>query len=382
MRVYSWHLFPWADIEDRDNAEWPFQRVNYDRDRAKELYDQYLEQVEFTDREGWDGVILNEHHFSAYAMDPSPPVLASHIAARTEQLDLSFLGNVVPIRGNPIRLAEELAVLDTITGGRVIAGFARGIGIEYLAYNENRGPMGPGEDVSRDMFDEAVSLILKAWTAEEPFDWDGEYWQYENVYIWPKPYQEPRPRAWMPATSDPSIRIAAKHGLNLARQGEAEMVREGYETYERFAEQEFDWTPSVDNRIWLKGIFVGKDMEEAKASIKDHVEYHWEYLFGGVHRGAAARNAGDRRYDPAKHRENIAPHALEFMDFDADEAVEDMLVGEPEEIVAELEREYEKIGGFGHLAGTFQHGNAPHEKTMRSLELFADEVLPEIKKLG
>ncbi len=382
MQVYSWHLFPWPDIEDADDAEWPFARVPYDPERAKELYENYLEQIEFTDEAGWDGVILNEHHFSAYAMDPSPPVLASHIAARTEHLDLSFLGNVVPIRGNPIRLAEELAVIDTISGGRVIGGFARGIGIEYLAYNEHRGPIGPGEDVSRDMFEEAIALIHKAWTAEEPFDWDGEFWEYENVYIWPKPYQQPRPRTWMPATSEPSIRIAAKHGLSLAQRGELEVAKQGYETYSRIAEEEFGWTPDEENYIWLNGIFVGEDGEAARESIKQHINYHWEYLFGGVHRGAAARNAGAERYDPEAHRELIDEHAHQFLDYDADEAVEGMLVGEPETIVAEIERLYEDSCGFGHLAGTFQHGDAPQEKTMRSLELFADEVLPEIKKLG
>ena len=382
MQVYSWHLFPWPEIENRQEAEWPFERAPYDRERVRELYEEYFEQVEFTDQEGWDGLILNEHHFSAYAMDPSPIVIASHLASRTEHLDLSFLGNVVPVRGNPIRVAEELAVLDNLSGGRVIGGFARGIGIEYLAYNENRGPMGPGEDVSRDMFEEAIELIHKAWTAEDPFDWDGEFWQYENVYIWPKPYQQPRPPTWMPATSEPSIRIAAKHELSLARQGEPAMVREGFETYERIAEEDYGWTPTEENRIMLNGIFVGEDSEKARESLTEHVRYHWEYLFGGVHRGAAARNAGDEHYDPETHRQNIAPHAIEFMDLDAEETVDGMLVGEPEEVVAQLERIYEAVGGFGHLAGTFQHGDAPQEKTMRSLELFADEVLPEIKKFG
>ena len=383
MDVHSFYLFSWTDIDDESPTEWPFDGVDFDSERARELYENYFEQIEYSEELGFDGVMLNEHHYSAYAMDPSPPVLASHLAARTDELKLVFLGNVVPIRGNPIRLAEELAVLDTISGGRVIAGMARGIPKEYLAYNVDDGPLGPGEDRSRDRFDEAVDLIVKAWTADEPFDFDGEFWQYENVNLWPRPYQEPRPEIWMPAGSEPSFRAAARHRMGVACAGPPQVIRDGFETYTRIAEEEFGWTPTEEKFVMPRRVFVGETREEAREAIREHFEFFWSQLFGGVQRGTVARAAGDEGYLPEKHYEQLSDHVKEQMDFDFDEAVESgaITVGEPEHVVAEIERQYEAVGGAGHLACTVHHGNAPHEKTMKSLELFGDEVLPELRKL-
>jgi len=383
VKVHTFHLFPWTDVDTLEQAEWPFEDVPYDAERAREFYENSFEMIERAEELGLDGAVFNEHHYSAYAMDPAPTLLASHLAARTETMSLGFLGNVVPIRGNPIRLAEELAVLDTISGGRVIAGMARGIPMEYLAYNVQDGPPGDGPDRSREMFAEAVDLIVKAWTAEEPFDFDGEFWQYENVYVWPKPYQDPHPPMWMPASSDPSIRIAAKHRIGIARPGDPEMARTGYETYARFAEEEFGWTPTVEKFVMPKAVFVGQSREEAREAIREHMAFAREYLFGGVHRGATAKMAGDEKWDPAKHRDKLAPHAVEFLDFDYDAAVDagTIVVGEPEHVVAELERQYEQIGGIGHLVCTLHHGDAPHDATMESLELFGEEILPELHRL-
>lgn len=382
MQVHSFYLFSWTDIETNEQAEWPFHRVPYDRDRASELYEQYIQQIQRSEELGFDGVLLNEHHYSAYSMDPSPMVLGSHIAARTEDLRIGFLGNVIPIREQPIRVAEEIAVLDTISSGRVIAGMARGIPKEYLAYNIP-GPIGDGPNHSRGRFEEAVRLVQRAWTTDDPFDWDGEHFQYEDVYIWPKPYQQPRPNMWMPASSEQSLRFAAERRMSVACAGSTDDMRDGFETYERIAEEEFGWEPSLDNRVYPRRIFVGETTEQARESARAHMEFHWKRLFGGVMKGTATRAAGDERYDPATHESELSPYVKQQMDFDFDAAVDSgaVAVGEPAEVLQSIERQYEEIDGAGHLACTVHHGDAPHETTMGSIERFGDEVLPELKKL-
>ncbi len=382
MDVHTFYLLSWTDIPERDQAEWPFHRVDYDRDRAKDLYENYFEQIRFTEEVGFDGVMLNEHHYSAYSMDPAPTVVASHLAAMTDELKLVFLGNVVGIRRNPIRLAEELAVLDTISGGRVIGGMAKGIPKEYLAYNIEDNALDDGPDRTRDRFEEAVELVIEAWTADEPFDWDGEFFEYEHVNIWPKPYQQPRPEIWMPASSEPSFEFAAKHRIGVAVAGPANVMKERFATYKRIAEERYDWSPTKDKLILPRRVFVGETTEEAREQCREHFEFFWDYLFGGVQRGTVVRNAGDERFDPEKHGELLSSGVEEQIDFDFDEAVESgtIAVGSPEEVLAQLEDQQEAIGGAGHFALTVHHGDAPHEKTMRSLERFGDEILPEVKR--
>lgn len=382
MQVHSFYLFSWTDIPNDEQAEWPFHRVTYSRERARDLYEAYITQIERSEELGFDGVLLNEHHYSAYSMDPSPIVLGSNIAARTSDLRIGFLGNVIPIREHPIRVAEEIAVLDTISGGRVIAGMARGIPKEHLAYNVD-GPLGDGPDHSRSRFEEAVRLVQRAWTADDPFDWDGEHFQYEDVYIWPKPFQEPRPEMWMPASSERSLRFAAEHRLAVACAGTTDDMRDGFETFERIAEEEFGWSPPLDMRVFPRRIFVGETTEDARETAREHMEFHWKRLFGGVMKGTAVRAAGDTRWDPEVHASELSPYVQSQMDFDFEAAVDSgaVAVGEPAEVLSIIEEQYEAIDGAGHLACTIHHGDAPHETTMESLEHFGQEVLPELKKL-
>ncbi len=376
MDVYHFHLLPWTGIEDDAHAVWPFERANYDRERCAELYEEYLSMLELSEQLGLDGVAFNEHHFSAYAMDPAPNLFAAQMAARTSEIDIAFMGNVIPIRGNPVRLAEELAVLDTMSRGRIVSGFARGIPIEYLAYGIDR-------EESRARFAEAWELIVAAWTAEEPFDWDGEFWQYEDVYIWPKPYQQPHPPLLMPAGSEESLEFAAEKQVPIGQSAGPEEAREIFDTYRRVAVDEHGWTPRDEHFVMAKGIYVGESTEQAREEIREHLDYRWRTLFAGVHRGAAARRAGDEHDDPAKHKDLLPPTGQEATEFDLEVFIDagKIIAGDPEHVSSELIAQYEAVGGFGRLFGGFQFGTLPPEKTEASLRLFANEVLPELRDL-
>lgn len=376
MEVYNFHLLPWTGIQDEDNAVWPFADAAYDRSAVADLYDEYLDILALSEELGFDGVAFNEHHFSAYAMDPSPNLLASNLAARTSEIKIGFMGNVIPIRGNPIRVAEELAVLDNLTKGRVVSGFARGIPIEYLAYGVDR-------DESRARFREAWELIVKAWTAKEPFDWDGEYWSYEDVYIWPKPYQQPHPPLLMPAGSEESLQFAAEKGVPIGQSGGPDEASEVFDRYRSIASDEYDWEPTDEDFVLAKGIYVAETREQAIEDIREHAEYRWNILYGGVHRGVAATMAGDDEFIEEKHKELMPPLGQEAIDFDLDTYLENgkIIAGDPAYVLEELERQYETVGGFGKLFGGFQSGSMPAAKARTSLQRFADHVLPELQKL-
>lgn len=374
MDTYVFHLMPYRDAE---GEAWPFASDDWDPETGARYYEEYFQQLELADELGFEGLGFNEHHFSPYGLQPSPVVTAAHMAARTEQADLAFFGNVLPIRANPIRIAEELAMLDNISEGRVLAGFPRGIPVEYLAYDI------PYED-SRARFAEALELVRKTWTEDEPFDHQGEFWEFENVYAWPKPYQQPHPRLWMAAESDESLKFAAENRMQVGTGlGSTDGIGERFEKYEQWAE-ESGWSPTRDDKSIIQMIYVAETDEQAREEAKEHLEFWNKQLLGPVHLGATAIMMGDDRYHPEKrdvYMDNINPHGQMAFEFDFEEAVEEggVVIGSPETVTADLEHKHETMGGFGKLAAGFQFGSMPPELVKKNLRLYADEVMPEVR---
>ena len=191
------HLMPYADLdmdyqEKHETAWLKLPNSYYDREKGHALYNRYLNELEYAEELGFDGVCVNEHHQTAYGMMPSPIVTASALARRTDRVTIAILGSAIPLRENPLTLAEEHAMIDTITGGRLITGFVRGIGAEYHFFNVN-----PTESHGR--FHEAHDLIVRAWTETGPFEFKGKYFHMRYVNIWPRPYQQPHPPIWIPS---------------------------------------------------------------------------------------------------------------------------------------------------------------------------------------
>ena len=376
METHSFNLMPYRAAE---GDYWPFHHDTFDPEKGARYYEDYFRQFELADELGFDGVGFNEHHFSAYGLQPSPVVTAAHVAARTDDVTLAFMGNVVPTRGNPIRVAEEIAMLDNISEGRVLSGFPRGIPTEYAA-------TGTPLEESYGRHREAIELILEAWTAEEPFDWNGEYWQYENVYIWPRPYQDPHPPLWMPAESDESQRFAAEHRIPIGLVFQPpEKMREYFEKFRGFAE-EAGWTVTDEDLTVSRAVYVAETDERAREEAEEHLRFFYENLLAGLHRGVTAFMMDGGLFEEERREvveDNLQPHgelAADF-DFEAFREMGEIVVGSPETVAAEIEHQYDAVGGFGRLSGLFQFGSLPPELAERNLELFADEVMPEIRRL-
>ena len=180
------------------------------RDRSiplESVYDRALERIEVMDRSGYDAVWLAEHHFTGYSVCPSVHVMAAHIAARTERLRI---GTAVTLAAfyHPLRIAEEVALLDVLTGGRINWGAGRGFDPREFAIFDV--PV----DESADRFREAVEIVLAAWRSDK-LDFEGKFHRYEGVEVLPKPAQQPHPPTWVAASSPGAIDWAAGRGLSI-----------------------------------------------------------------------------------------------------------------------------------------------------------------------
>ena len=168
-----------------------FSNKHYDPVEGSRLYNEYLEDYLLAEECGADGIMLNEHHNAPFCMQAKTNMFAAILAAMTKRVKIVILGNPLPLCDNPIRMAEELAMIDMISKGRLVSGFVRGGGQEQLASGVNPA-------FNRERFIEAHDLIQKIWTEPGPFRWEGTHYQHRVVNPWALPLQKPYPRVWVP----------------------------------------------------------------------------------------------------------------------------------------------------------------------------------------
>ena len=207
------------------------------------------------DELGYDWVSFAEHHYTNGRLTPSPIVMASYMASRVKRARIALLGPLVPTQ-NPVRIAEETAMLDNLSGGRLVVGLLRGTPTEYQVVGVN-----PAETRARTQ--EGIELILKAWTEPKPFGWEGMYYRYRTVSVWPRPQQTPHPPAYALGTSMETAEFAASHHLGLGI---------SYEPFDFAAEQSrhyfeqcaaHGWTPDADAIVYRGRIVVAESAAES-----------------------------------------------------------------------------------------------------------------------
>jgi alkanesulfonate monooxygenase SsuD/methylene tetrahydromethanopterin reductase-like flavin-dependent oxidoreductase (luciferase family) len=194
------------------------------------VYDRALERIAIMDEGGYDGVWLAEHHFNTYSVCPSPHLMAMHVASRTRNLRIGLAVSLA-VFYNPLRLAEEVAMLDMLSGGRINWGAGRGFDpTEFRAFKV------PVEE-SADRFQEAVDIVLAAWT-QEKLTYHGKFWDYEDIEVLPKPLQKPHPPTWLAATSPAALQRAAGKGATILMDPHAthEEIKEKREVYRQALE--------------------------------------------------------------------------------------------------------------------------------------------------
>ncbi len=186
---------------------WPAPSSFCDPEVAARSIAETLDRCERADTLGFDWVSVSEHHYAPYMMTPNPMVMAGAIAQRVRHAKVALLGPLVPLN-NPVRLAEELAMLDAMTGGRIVVLFLRGTPNEHNTYDT------AGD--TRAMTQEGIDLIVKAWTEDEPFAWEGANYRFKTVSVWPRVVQRPTPMLYGSGNSSESIAFAAKRRMGIA----------------------------------------------------------------------------------------------------------------------------------------------------------------------
>jgi len=349
----------------------------YDPELGHPLYNRYLDELELADQLGFDGVCVNEHHQTAYGGMPSPNIMAACLARRTKQAKLVVLGNVLPLYDHPQRVAEEIAMLDVITKGRVVSGMVVGTGMEYFSYKIN-------PTYARERFHEAHDLIIKAWTTEGPFSWDGTHYRFRYINVWPRPYQKPHPPIWIPGSgSSETMEWVARQKYTymvLPTLAPFELRRQAAEYFSQCCSKA-GYTVRHTQIGWGIGIYVSDTDEQARREYEPHYWYYARNLLKQPvqlsmppgHTSIASVMG------MMKRRLESRPSNLSTWK-EVDDAGY-VIVGSPETVRQRLE-DYAKKVGFGLLIANFSVGNAPREYTEKSMKLFAEKVMPKLRDIN
>src|SRR5215471_7782927 len=235
---------------------WPVPAPAFSSEVAERSMATCLEQFQLADELGFDWVTVAEHHYAPMSMTPNPMVMAGALTQRVKRAKVALLGASIPIL-NPLRVAEELAMLDVMTGGRVVAGMLRGTSNEYVTYGTN-----PAE--TRERFEEALELIVRAWTEPVPFGWQGRYFEYRAISIWPRPVQKPHPPIFMSGSSPESGEFAARRHLSLGfAVTTLPLAVKAAAYYRQQASQVYGWDPTPDNVLYRLSVHVADSDEQA-----------------------------------------------------------------------------------------------------------------------
>jgi alkanesulfonate monooxygenase SsuD/methylene tetrahydromethanopterin reductase-like flavin-dependent oxidoreductase (luciferase family) len=340
-------------------AEWPVPSGSYDPGAGAEAYRGMVERLEYVEALGFDWVSVSEHHYSPRILTPSPIVAAAYLAARLRTITIALLGPIVP-HANPVRLAEELAMLDTLARGRLVVGLLRGTANEAMTYDLN-----PRE--ARERTDEGMELILRAWTEPRPFGWQGRHFQYRNVSIWPRPLQQPHPPTFALGTSRESCDFAARHRLGCGVSYGPFEAMGRVTRYYREQCARHGWEPTSEQIVYRANMVVAPTDDEAHAIVKAQPDRAPFTLRPAVSR---AIDAMDARNVAGEARPAVVTGALPTT-----------FVGSPDTIVAQVRRCREVVGA-GVLDLSLHPPGAPDlEPLERGLELFGTKVLPRIREV-
>ena len=353
---------------------------------ADAFIDNLRRQTILAEELGFEAMWLGEHHFGPYGVGdlPNPILLGADLAARTSRIRIGQMANIAPW-WHPIRLAEDLAVLDNMTGGRVEVGFGRGIWpYEGPQFHPNADPRRDREN--RELFQETVEIVREIWT-NEYFSHEGQNYRFPaegtvfshpkypsnpdwqdgervaKLRVTPRPYQKPHPPLWMTVSTDRSVTTAAELGLNACYwQPPALRIRQRMELYAR-VRSELEGRPFAlgEGQAVMRSTYVASSMEEARRDAEEGIMS--AFIFNDPFRGRQVfTNPG----------EVLGPEVELDWDFLEPRT---LLVGSPENVVEKVQ-ELREVCHLGYLLVEFTHMGMPLSRSLRNLETFATKVMP------
>jgi alkanesulfonate monooxygenase SsuD/methylene tetrahydromethanopterin reductase-like flavin-dependent oxidoreductase (luciferase family) len=310
-----------------------------------------LEQIELAEELGWECFMFNEHHFLGYGgLVANPAVLLAAAAARTSRIRLGTCIAILPLR-HPLHLAEDYAMVDTISGGRLEFGIGSGnTSLDYRVFDISR-------EESRARMEEANEIILKAWSKDR-FSHQGKFWKFEEITLYPRPVQRPHPPIWVAGTSAETLSWAGRMGYDIMTVGHPhppDKVRPGVEAW----------------RDGLKAAGIDPEKKRCQFHVRTFVDEN-------ARRAHEVATEAIARYDEISkigRREDTKPKSL---DWEGMLASGRNLYGNPDQCIQIIHNAM-KHYRFNIMTTTFNFGGIPHDMIKKSMRLFAKEVMPTFR---
>ncbi len=376
------HLMPYrelpADFEKRYASAY-IDPVLFDvgsAEKVGEFYNATLDEMLFAAKSGFHGLCTNQHHQNVYGFMANPSIMGAVLAKQTNGQNIAViqLGSTLPSTTPPTRIAEEYAMLDCISGGRLVAGFPTGLPSDATISNA----VIPLEQ--RERYREALGLVIKAWSAKEVFAWNGKHYQLGMVNLWPRPIQQPHPPIWIPGSG---ISSTAEYVIDhdhcfchLSYYGakNAAYVTDRY--WEICAKKGRDDNPYRLSFLQLIG--VAETDAQAEELYAPHAEYFFhKLLYTPPHYQAIP---GCLEYEAVVQAQKFNPRtSINLSELKAKDFFERgfVVVGSPKTVREQLMDGIKRLR-MGHLLTLLHFGSMPTELCKRNIDLFAREVLPHL----
>lgn len=349
-----------------------FSNEHFDPEEGSRLYNERIEEYLYAEEMGVDGIMLNEHHNAPFCMQARINMYASILAAMTDRVKIVLLGNPLPVSENPIQLAEEIAMIDMISKGRLVSGFVRGGGSEQFANNTNPA-------YNRERFQEAHDLLIKIWTEPGPFRWEGDHYQFRVVNPWSLPLQKPHPRIWIPGVSSMETVIwAAEHRYPyICLNTTIQQTQNIWEVYDQAAAG-VGYKAGPEQRGYLIRCHVADTEEKA---LKNGREFMWMLgEFTGL--GHPVWFSPPGYSSPEARRRRAETQTTQRADpFEKQIETKNIIAGTPDQVIASLRLILEETGP-SILALWGNDGKVNHDDSMDCIRLMGQEVMPALREIG
>ncbi|PWA12167.1 hypothetical protein DCC39_06960 [Pueribacillus theae] len=340
----------------------PYKKGNSE----KQIIDEAIEELTYAEELGFDSVWIAEHHFSEYGLIGNPLMLAAHLAAKTKKIRIGTAVTILPFY-NPIRLAEDAALVDIMSGGRLDLGVGRG----YQPSEFEGFKIDPNE--SRERFNETVEILTQAWTQGE-VNFKGKHYHYENVKIHPKPNQQPHVPIHFASVSTKTFEIMAEEGRHILTSPNftpMDIIKRNFDTYKNVLIKN-GYNPTDYKFPLMQQVHVAPTSQDAKITAVQNSKQYYD-LLATLLPGSGSKEAVDEYKFYEKVQESTANLTLEEIEKNGG------CFGSTQEVIERI-KYLEEEAGVNQFIGWFNFGQMGHKKTMETMELFAKEVIPAFKK--
>ncbi len=384
MKFTWFNLMPWPhlpeDFREKHRSVWvDIDSRLYDPAVGNRVYHEYMDQLEYADTLGFDAMGVNEHHQNAYGLMPSPNIIAGGLARRTSRSAIAVIGNSIALYNPPIRVAEEFAMLDVISGGRLLAGFPVGTPMDTnFCYGQIPA-------LTREKYYEAHELIMRAWHEPDPFAFDGKFNQLRYVNCWPRPIQKPNPPVFIPGggsieTWDFCVKNDYNYSyLSYSGYKAAKALMDGY--WETVAAAGKDESPYRAG--FAQVVCVADTDAEAERLYSEHVLYFYNrclHVNLGFSDPPGYRTV--KTIQAGKLNQFRAENQAMFTNLTWKDLVDGgfIIAGSPDTVRERMEFMAKSLR-LGTLFLLFQIGNLPDDKVRHSTKLFAEKVMPALRDI-